>query len=374
MLFKTVIGHQLIKEKLIGSIQQGRIGHAQLFLGAEGSGNLAMALAYLQYLFCHNPQEKDACGVCPSCLKAEKLVHPDIHFSFPFFAKNNKDFANNYVDTFREAVLNDPYLSAFSWFTTLGSESKQGLINVMESSEISRKLQLKSYEGGFKAALIWLPEYLNIQAANKLLKLLEEPPDHTVILLVTSKHEQLIPTLRSRTQLVKLPRLTNLEIKNGLIRKFEMEHELAENLAAISDGNFFIAQEQAKNLSDQNENFLLFREWMRFCFKKDIKGVSQWVQKIGAMGRERQKHFLAYALHLTRQCALLNYDSESLVTMGGEERVFMYKFAPFVTHINLQQYVENYNLAILHIERNANPRILFTDLSFQILVLLNQKG
>jgi len=374
MLFRSVIGHQDIKDKLIQSVKNGRISHAQLFLGPEGSGNLAMALAYVQYLFCEDRKNDDACGVCSSCLKNAKMVHPDVHFSFPFITKGPKDFSNNYIDPFREAILNDPYLNLIKWWPKLGEEKKQGIINVAESAEISKKLSLKAYEGGFKVSLIWMPENFIIAAANKLLKILEEPPDNTIIILVAHEPEKMLKTILSRTQLVLIPRLSDGEVKQGLIGKFEMENDLAENLAAMSDGNYFMARERALNTQRTNENFELFRDWMRLCFKKDIKGVTGWVQKIATIGREKQKHFLTYGLHLIRQCAVLNYGAESLVNIGGDERVFMQKFAPYITHKNLQQYIEAFNLAHQHIQRNANPRILFTDLSFEVLIMLNSVG
>ena len=371
MLFRSVIGHQEIKDKLIKSVKNGRISHAQLFLGPEGSGNFAMTLAYVQYLFCEDRKENDSCGVCPSCLKNSKLVHPDVHFSFPFIAKKKEDISNNYINPFRDAALQDPYLNLIKWYDELGEEKKQGIINVYESAEISKKLSLKAYEGGYKVSLIWMPENLNIPAANKLLKTLEEPPEKTVIILVANESEKMLKTILSRTQLVKIPRLRNEEIANGLIDKFEMENDLAKNLAAMSDGNYLIARENALNVGSINENFEFFKDWMRLCFKKDIKGVTQWVQKIAVIGREKQKHFLTYGLHLIRQCAVLNYGAENLVNMGGDERVFMQKFSPFITHNNLQDYISAFNLAYQHIQRNANPKILFTDLSFQILIMLS---
>jgi DNA polymerase-3 subunit delta' len=373
MHFQEIIGHKEVGEKLRSTIQGGRISHAQLFSGPQGSGNLAMALAYVQYLFCEVKPEGDACGKCTSCLKNEKIIHPDVHFSFPFFAKNAKDTSDQYLDTFRSEVLENPYMNDFQWFNALGSESKQGIINVNESTEISRKLQFKSYEGGFKVALIWLPEHMHVSAANKLLKLLEEPPPKTVILLVTHSEEKIISTILSRTQIIKIPRLTEDEIKVGLIEKFEMEAELAQNYAAASDGDFLQAVNMAKLESGKHIHFERFREWMRLCFKKDVKGVTQWVQKLAATGRENQKHFLRYGLHLIRQVALLNYGSENLVSVDGEERVFLYRFAPFVHHQNLADFIAQFQLASDHLEFNANPRILFTDLSFQILVLLNRK-
>ena len=374
MLFRSVIGHQEIKDKLLKSVKNGRISHAQLFLGPEGSGNLPMALAYVQYLFCEDRNEGDSCGVCPSCLKNAKLIHPDVHFSFPFIAKKKEDISNNYMNEFRDVAFKDPYLNLIKWYTELGEDKKQGIINVYESAEISKKLSLKAYEGGYKVSLIWMPENLNIPAANKLLKILEEPPDKTIIILVANESEKMLKTILSRTQLVKIPRLSNEEIKSGLIEKFEMEHNLAENLAAMSDGNYLIARENALNVGSSNENFELFRDWMRLCFKKDIKGVTKWVQNIATIGREKQKHFLTYGLHLIRQCAVLNYGAENLVNMGGDERVFMQKFSPFITHKNLQNYITAFNLAYQHIQRNANPRILFTDLSFEVLIMLNSKG
>jgi len=374
MLFRSIVGHSEIKKKLIQSVKNGRVSHAQLFLGPEGSGNLALALAYIQFIFCENPGETDSCGVCPSCIKNEHLAHPDIHFTFPVVKIEKRVTCDEFLEEFRSSVIKDPYLSVFRWYEELGINNQQGSISIVESAAISRKLALKSYEGGVKVSLIWMAELINPSAANKLLKTLEEPPDNSILILVANDTDRIIKTILSRTQLIKIPRLNNDEIAEGLIDKFEMERLLAENLASVSEGNYFRAREHALNVGMTNVNFELFREWMRLCFKKDIKEVSHWVTDISKIGREKQKQFLIYGLHIFRQCAVLNYGAEELVTMRGDERVFMQKFAPFITHKNLQGYIDAFNLAFQHISRNANPKILFTDLSFQVLIFLKDAG
>jgi DNA polymerase-3 subunit delta' len=372
MLFSQVIGQHKLKSKLIQSVNEGRISHAQLFLGSEGSGNLALALAYIQFIYCKNKQENDACGECASCHKIKHLSHPDLHFSFPFIKSRDADLADNYISVFREAVLDNPYINLLNWYEQLGHQDKQGIIPVSESNRIIKKLSLKSFEGGYKTYLIWMPERLHGSAANKLLKTIEEPPDKTIILLVANDSEQLLPTILSRTQLVKLNRLQNEEVSSALTNEFETTQELADNLASMTEGNYTMARSLALSAGESNNNFIHFRDWMRNCFKKDIKGVAKWVDEISKIGRAHQKDFLKYAMHLIRQCALNNYKAEELVTIKGDERVFMQKFAPFVNHINLLQYIELFNEAINHIDRNANAKILFTDLSYQILILLKE--
>ncbi len=372
MLFKEVIGQEEVKDKLRQSVNDGRISHAQLFLGTEGSGNLAMALAYIQFIYCENKQEDDSCGSCASCRKIEHLTHPDLHFSFPFIKSGDNDSADNYIASYREAILENPYINLLAWYEHLGHQDKQGIIPVNESNQIIKKLSLKSFEGGYKTYLIWMPERLHGSAANKLLKTMEEPPDKTIIILVANDSEQLLPTILSRTQLVKLSRLKDEDVSFGLIKEFETERHLAANLASMTEGNYFLARSLALSAGENNSNFLHFRDWMRYCFKKDIKGVSSWVDDISKIGRAHQKDFLKYAIHLIRQCAMNNYGAEDLVTIKGDERVFMQKFAPFVNHLNLQDYITLFNDARNHIDRNANAKILFTDLSYQVLILLKE--
>lgn len=371
MLFKEVIGHKEVKESLIRSINEGRISHAQLFLGSEGSGNLAMALAYVQYIYCENKLESDSCGICASCRKIESLIHPDLHFSFPFIkAGKDGETSDNFINHFREAIIGNPYINLLNWYDYLGNQDKQGIISVKESAQIIKKLSLKSFEGGYKTYILWMPEKLNASAANKLLKTIEEPPEKTIIILVANDSEQIIPTILSRTQLVKLAPLKDEEVAEGLIEEFETEHQLAANLASMSEGNYFLARSLALKAGENNENFVFFRDWMRLCFKKDIKGVSTWVDDMSRIGRARQKDFLKYSLHLIRQCSLSNYGVEDLVTLKGDERVFMQKFALFVNHTNLEEYIYLFEEARKHIDRNANARILFTDLSYRVLMFL----
>lgn len=371
MQFKEVIGHNEIKTSLIHAVNEGRISHAQLFLGPEGSGNLAMALAYIQYIYCEDKREDDSCGACSSCKKIEQLTHPDLHFSFPFI-KVGKDgeTSDDFIKKFREAVIKNPFINLLNWYDYLGNQDKQGIISVKESVSIIKKLSLKSFEGGYKTYIIWMPEKLNTAAASKLLKTIEEPPEKTIILLVANDSEQILPTILSRTQLVKLAPLRDDEVSDGLIKEFEMEKQLAGNLAAMAEGNYFKARSLALHAGESNENFIVFRDWMRLCFKKDIKGVSSWVDSVSKIGRSKQKDFLKYALHLIRQCAMLNYGVDDLLTIKGEERVFMQKFAPFVNHENLEDYIALFNEARNHIDRNANARILFTDLSYRLLMIL----
>ena len=375
MLFSEILGQEHIKNHLTKSADFGRIPHAQLFVGPEGSGTLPMAIAYAQYLLCKNTDGENENGIEACNLKFKTLSHPDLHFAFPV-ATNDKikshPVSSNFLEEWLQLIDNQPYGNLFDWYRILGIDNKQGQIGVDEAQDIVKSLSLKAYEGGYKVMIIWMAEKMNMQAANKLLKTIEEPPEKTIIILVTNDSEQIISTILSRTQLVKLGRLQDEEISDALVKNYEMERELADNIAAMTEGDFLQAKQLALHSGEENENFVHFRDWMRLCFKKDIAGVSQWVDKTAKLGRVRQKDYLKYALHMIRQCALFNYGVSDLVKISGDERVFMQKFAPFIDHINLQDYIDLFTDARRHIDRNANAKILFTDLSYQVLVHLKK--
>jgi len=372
MLFSEVIGQDAVKNRLITTVRDNRVSHAQLFLGPEGSGNLAMAIAYAQYISCENRQAQDSCGVCPSCLKYSKLAHPDLHFIYPINSTKDvpKPASAKFIEKWREAIKDNAYLSLGQWYAEIGIENKQGLINVIDCNEIIKKLSLKSFESEYKVMIIWRPERMYHASAPKLLKILEEPPEKTLFLLVGENQEDILPTIVSRTQMVKLKRIKEQDLAEALSRKHGIERRESLHWANQSGGNYTEALRLMESNETRDFNSQQFKNWMRYCFKSDWIGASEWIDVIAKLGRERQKNFLQYCLGMVRQSLLLTYSIEALVSVEGEDLAFTEKFAPFVNSDNCIEFTELLNTAHHSIERNANPRILFLDISMKIAALL----
>jgi len=371
MLFKEIIGQQAVKDRLIRSIKEGRISHAQLFLGPEGSGSLALALAYAQYISCSDKQVEDSCGQCLSCVKYNKLVHPDLHFVYPVALSKTNRVSSDLANNWREFFLDNPYITLFGWFETLDAENKQAVIGVDESVDILRKLNLTTYESEYKIMIIWQAEKMNQEAANKLLKILEEPPENTLFLLVCENEDQLLRTIISRTQLIKIFKINDIELINALIERHNVSPEVAKNIAHIADGNYSAALTLIDETENAKLNLLTFQKLMRISFKFDAKGVMAWIDEIAAAGRERQKQFLNYALRIMRESLIINYANGSLVKLSTEEENFVKNFSPFIHINNIEGIVEELNKAYYHMERNANVKILFMDLAIKFNRLLN---
>lgn len=371
MFFRDVIGQQSIKKRLIHGVQENRISHAQLIFGPEGCGTLPMAMAYARYTHCTNRGTDDSCGTCPSCQKYDKLVHPDLHLVYPIALSKDLRVSTTVIKEFREMFLENPYLTLNDWFTKLDAENKQPVIGTEESGEILKKLSLTTFEGEYKIMIIWMAEKMNMQASNKLLKILEEPPDKTVFLLVTESEDQLLRTIVSRTQLVKLPRLTDDEIRDALKIRLSLSDEDASRIAFQADGNYSAAVDLIQKNEHAAFNLQVFQKWMRACLKFDAQKVVETVDEFAAAGRERQKQFLAYALEMVRESLLVNYADQSLVRIAGDEKNFIVKFAPFVHAANAYRFMNEINLAMQHIERNGSAKIIFLDLSFKANELLN---
>jgi DNA polymerase-3 subunit delta' len=374
MQFKDVIGQQSVKQRLVNSVKENRVSHAQLFLGPEGSGNLAMAIAYAQYLVCENPSG-DSCGTCSACIKMNKLVHPDVTFSYPVAPKEkiSKPKSVDYAEDWRKAVLENPYLNFNDWVELLSIENKQGIISVEESADILRRLSLKSVESGYKIVIIWLPEKLHVSAANKLLKIIEEPPDQTIFILVAENHEQVISTITSRTQLIKINRISDMEMTEGLLLRQEVQRDVVKKIVHRADGNYREAMLLMDHDPQEDDDAQLFLEWMRNCLKSNVANIAEFSESMSKTGRERQKMFLQTALHIARECLVMNYADHSMVRMEGKELEDFKRFSPFVNRNNAEQFVDELNKAHFHLERNANSKILFTDLSFTMNRLLQVK-
>jgi DNA polymerase-3 subunit delta' len=375
MFFKDVIGQSEVKERLIHSVNENRVSHALLFLGSEGSGNLPLALAFAQYLVCENKGAEDSCGKCAGCIKMKKLVHPDVTFSFPVTTreklKNPKSV--DYISEWRKAVLANPYLGYNEWITELDSENKQGNISVDESAHILSRLSLKSVEAPYKIVVMWLAEKMNAPAANKLLKIIEEPPEQTFFFLVAENYEQILPTILSRTQLVKVKKIVDEDMASALMQIHSLSKESAQKISHRAGGNYL----EAINLihhhdEEQNEN-KRFLEWMRACLKMNLKTINDLTQELAATSREQQKLFLQNSMHILRECLMINYADRSMVRLEGEELDSIKKFSPFVNGKNAERFVEEFNKAHFHLERNANFKILFADLSLKVNSLLQIK-
>lgn len=371
MLFHEIIGQQAVKERLIRSVKEGRISHAQLFLGPEGNGSLALAIAYAQYISCKDKKEDDACGVCPSCVKYNKLIHPDLHFVYPVALSKDVRTSTDVIAKFREAFLDNPYISLFKWFEQLDAENKQAVIGVEESGEILRKLSLTTYEAEYKIMVIWQAEKMNQAAANKLLKILEEPPDKTLFLLVCESEDQLLRTIVSRTQLIKIPKIADQDMLKALVERNGLTPEDAEKTAHLADGSYAEALLLINENENAAQNLLSFQKLMRASLKFDAKAVISWIDEVSAAGRERQKNFINYSLHIIRESMIINYGDPALTKLGKDEQDFVKKFAPFIHSNNIERFTEELNKAYYHMERNANPKILFMDLAFKFNELLN---
>ncbi|GGE11575.1 DNA polymerase III subunit [Sphingobacterium cellulitidis] len=367
MQFKKIVGHQAIKQHLVSTVKENRVSHTQLFLGPEGSGSLALAVAYAQFINCENKLENDSCGHCPSCLKYEKLIHPDLHFSYPFFAKKADETASSYMEDWRKAFLENPYLSLSHWRNQLDAENKQANINIAEAHDIIKKLSLKAFEAEYKVLIMWLPEYLDTQG-NALLKLIEEPSEKTLFLLVAENQDKILNTIISRTQLLKVNKLSHEEISQFLVNDKNIDPNRANEIAFIADGNMQSALDQMDESS--NQNFDLLIRWLR-CVVTDagLNIIQICEEEISKLGRENQKLFLLYSINVLRQIVLLNQGLDQLVFLKDAELDFVKKFSEFTTLEKLQAAIEMLEKTHYSVERNANPKILFLDLSLQLVLL-----
>jgi DNA polymerase-3 subunit delta' len=375
MKFAELIGQQEIAARLGGALREGRIPHALMLAGPEGSGNLALALALVQNAFCKNRDDFDACGECPACRKVSNLQHADLHFSFPItIEKDKREESDHMLPKWREQVLQDPYFTLEHWTVLLEAENKQLIIPEREASAISRKLVLTSYEGGLKFMILWRPELLRPEAANKLLKIIEEPPDKTIFILVSCSPQNILPTILSRVQLIKIPAIPADLITDRLVEEFSLGQEEAGSIAILSNGNLFQARQMVINRDEAGPTFDRFVEWMRNCYAGETLRLIPWVEEFAKSGREEQKAFLVYTLHFFRQCISGNYSGGELALLAKKEAEFSTKFAPFINHLNILELTESVEVAHRDIARNVSAKIVFTDLSFQIHKLLRRKG
>jgi DNA polymerase-3 subunit delta' len=373
MRFNEIPGQDAIRARLLQAVKTNRVSHALMLLGSPGCGHYALALALAQYLQCTSPTDGDSCGVCPACHQAAQYVHPDIHFVFPVArtAKiKDEPSSDDFIEEWRKYLTENPYPSLEGWYHAMGIENKQAGIFIKEAKEILRKLNFKSYQSDYKVIIFWMPEKLNVAAANKLLKIIEEPADHTLFLFVSSGTDDILPTILSRTQLIKVPKIDSVELQGKLMKEYPGQEKLVQGAVQRAQGDYLVAREMIE-LSDQN---LLNRErfirWMRISFGLKVLDMTDWVTEISEIGRERQKWFLQYSLGMIRNNYLLNQGLPELAVMDTEESDFSIKFNTYIHPANIEGLMQEFDLAIAQVAMNANPKILFTDMCLQLHRLL----
>lgn len=372
MRFKDVIGQDEIKSRLVQAYKDNRVSHSYLFYGAPGVGKMALAIAFAQYLSCENKEDGDSCGHCPSCLKYEKLVHPDLHFVFPYITSSNsqnKAVSDTYIDLWRPMVNNSPYFSYRDWTNNLQSENKQCQIYAAESAEIIKKVSLKTYESDYKVMIIWLPEKMNTECANKILKVLEEPPHNTVFLLVSNNREDILPTIQSRTQPVKVLGIADEPLKQALVEKFGISESEAADVVKISNGSFLEARQQIEQDEENAFNFDNFKSLMRICYKYDVVSTFDFAKSISKLSRERQKSFINYCLIMVRENFVRNVNTD-VAYLTKEEEEFSVNFSRCINERNIDSYITILNDTYYQIERNGNSEIIFTDTAFNIMKII----
>lgn len=378
MQFSQVAGQQKVKDKLIKAVQNGRIPHAQLYYGPEGCGNLPLAIAYAQYIACQNRTETDSCGTCMSCQKFAKLIHPDLHFSFPFNSTKriskalDKIVSDEFISEWREKVLKNAYFTQKDWYLHIGIENKQGIIGKSEGDNIAKKLQYKPYESEYKFMIIWLPEYMNQKAANSLLKLVEEPPSKTIFLFVSDNVNEVLPTIFSRTQPIKLNPVDTESLSQFLLSNITTDKNLVDTVVKISGGNCI----KAVNLMDQSEQTAVFlnrfKDMMRLAWKRDMTAILGWIDEINTTGREQIKNYLEYALHMIRENFMLHTQTESVIHMTADENEFSANFNKFINGRNVITITKELTAAYNDISSNGNAKIILTDTFLKLARLLRK--
>ncbi|MFV0471681.1 MAG: ATP-binding protein [Paludibacteraceae bacterium] len=383
-MFKKVIGQQHIKKQLINLVIENRIPHALMFHGQEGVGKLALALAFAQYVMCKQPLQNDACGACSSCAKFQNMQHPDLHFVFPVIKPSGKNsvICDDFIREFREMIVQTPYFGVQDWYGIISNGAKQGAIYANESSEIIRKLSLKTYESEYKVMIIWLPELMNDTCANKLLKILEEPPPKTLFLMISNTIEKNIATIVSRTQHIHIPRLTENEIISNLRAEYlDVQAVELQNTGRIAEGSFLRAKKILEQNKESQAQFERFVELMRLAWMVGNKRnygalvkLKNWADNLAGaeMGRERQKTFLGYAQNMVRENFIFNIKQPDLNYMTHYETDFSLKFSPFINERNVEELMNEFSLAERHIEQNTYGKMVFFDLALKTIMLLKK--
>lgn len=372
MQFSEIAGNQNIKSHLVKLVKEERIPHALMLAGPEGCGKVALAWAMAQYISCENRNGDEPCNQCPSCIKIRKLEHPDLHFVFPVTTGVVKNpVSDDFLSEWKSMLLNSPYISLPTWLSALNAENKQPQIYVHESDNIVKKLTLKPYESEHKIMIIYMPERMNVQCANKLLKLVEEPPEKTLLLLIAENKEQIISTIISRCQIINVSKISDEDLTSALMQDYPERAAHLPKIVRIANGNIVKAVEILEQ-SEESAMFLkLFIDIMRASYKKDVVAMKQWADDVHGAGRERQKGFLTFAQHMIRESFMYNFKQiDKLNYLTADEEQFCVKFASFVNERNVMQLMELFENAQKHIERNVFGKMVFFDVALQTTVLL----
>lgn len=375
MFFKDIVGQSEVKERLVTSARKGLIPHAQLFCGPEGVGKFPLALAYAQYLNCENPTDNDSCGKCASCVKYAHLTHPDLHFVFPIVKKaaKKKEVCDDYIADWREFVKqHNYYFNLTQWLDHIDAENSQGLIYAKESEEILRKLSLRIYEAKYKIMIIWLPEKMHESCANKLLKIIEEPTDNTIFLLVSDTPDNIITTIQSRCQRINVHGVAESDIVQALESEYNILPDDATTVAHLSKGSYLKAVETISLNEEHKFFFNLFVQMMRASYARNIKEIKTIGNELAAIGRENQKSFLIYSQRMVREYFVSNLHQPKITYLAQDEANFGIRFAPFINERNIVGFMDELALAERHIEQNVNAKMVFFDLCLKITMLIKQ--
>jgi len=375
MFFKDIVGQSEVKERLVTSARKGLIPHAQLFCGPEGVGKFPLALAYAQYLNCENPTDNDSCGKCASCVKYAHLTHPDLHFVFPIVKKaaKKKEVCDDYIADWREFVKqHNYYFNLTQWLDHIDAENSQGLIYAKESEEILRKLSLRIYEAKYKIMIIWLPEKMHESCANKLLKIIEEPTDNTIFLLVSDTPDNIITTIQSRCQRINVHGVSESDIVQALESEYNILPDDATTVAHLSKGSYLKAVETISLNEEHKFFFNLFVQMMRASYARNIKEIKTIGNELAAIGRENQKSFLIYSQRMVREYFVSNLHQPEITYLAQDEANFGIRFAPFINERNIVGFMDELALAERHIEQNVNAKMVFFDLCLKITMLIKQ--
>ena len=379
MKFKEVIGQEEAQQRLIQMVSEGRVPHAMMFCGPSGCGKMALALAFASYLLCKNSEgTDDSCGTCQQCAMLRSWSHPDLLFTYPVIkpsgsSADHKTISDDYAREWRELLSEGPYFSMDQWLEKMKAGNQQALIYVAESEVLIRKLSMKSSQGGYKVNIIWLPERMREDCANKMLKIIEEPPQQTVFLMVCEEPERLLETIRSRVQRIDIKRIDTQAIEKALVERRAIDEVMAHQIARASNGDWLKALEEL-DASNENHQFLdLFILLMRQAYMRNVKDLKVWSESVAALGRERQKRMLVYFQHLVRENFMYNFGTPELVYMTTAESNFAKNFARFINEANVIEINDIFATALRDIGQNGNPKMVFYDVALKMIVAIMRK-
>ena len=374
-----VIGQEEAWARLMQMVREDRLPHTMMLCGPQGAGKMALAMAFANYLLCRNHTPDDeACEACPQCKMLARWEHPDLHFTYPTIklpsmGSDHKPVSDDFARQWHEVIKESPYFSMDQWMNAIGAENQQAIITAGESDDLVRKLSLKSSQGGYKVSIVWLPERMNIECANKLLKLIEEPPLGTVFIMVSEEPDKLLETIRSRTQRIDIKRISTESITQQLKERYGLGDELATRMARLANGSWMKAVREMENDSENTDFLADYQQLMRLAYMRNIHDLKPWSERIAGYGREKQKRFMDYFIRLTRENFMYNFGNPDLNYMSEEEEAFANKFARFINEANIIPITEMADKVQRDIKQNANAKIVFFDLALQMIMLLLKK-